>query len=237
MARQVLITGGTRGIGRATAARFVALGDDVLVTGRGPDVAATARQVGARGIRLDLEDPESVGTLRDDLDAVDVVVNNAGGFVGPPPPAGAGLADVAAHWHRGLAVNLVGAVLVVTALEDRLRAGGAVVSVGSIGAEYAGNPYSVAKAALQAWSVGLSERLGPRDVTVNAVAPGYVEGTDLFGGPLDAERRRTLVGRTSLGRPATPEDVAGTVVFLASADARHLTGQTVHVNGGARTTR
>lgn len=149
--RTVLVTGGGRGIGRAVAQRFVDAGDEVTVTGRGDDVAAAAGELGARPWRLDLEDVASVATLAAAFaDGVDVVVNNAGAFVGTPPAPAASLEDVAQHWHRNLQVNLVGAALVVRVLEPLLRPGGAVVSIGSIGAEYAANPYSVAKAALAA---------------------------------------------------------------------------------------
>ena len=112
-----------------------------------------------------------------------------------------------------------------------------MVSVGSIGAEYAGNAYSVAKAALQAWNVGLAQRLGPRDVTANVISPGYTAGTDLFGGPLPEGRRARLIDRTLLGRSSTPADIAASVAFFASPQARQITGQTLHVNGGAFTTR
>jgi 3-oxoacyl-[acyl-carrier protein] reductase len=288
MARTVLVTGGTRGIGRAVADRLVAAGDRVVVTGRptalgdrarpaaqgdrarpaaqgdrarpgavGADRpgahasdrpgAHASRRPGAPGIDrvgavervdLDLEDVGSIQALADRFpDGVDVLVNNAGAFAAPTPAADVPLAEHAAAWHRNLAVNLVGAALLVTALEPRLLAGGAVVNVGSIGAEYAGNAYSVAKAAVQAWSAGLAERLGPRGITVNAVAPGYVEGTDLFGGPVAERRRAALVARTLTGRPGTPEDVAALVEFLASPGARQITAQTLHLDGGAFTTR
>nr|WP_308015326.1 SDR family oxidoreductase [Cellulomonas chengniuliangii] len=175
--------------------------------------------------------PDAVGA------PVDVLVNNAGGFAVQRPPVGAELEDVAEHWRRNLTVNVIGAALVVGAVEDRFRAGGAIVNIGSIGAEQAGNPYSAAKAALQAWSAGLAERLGPRDITVNTIAPGYVEETGLFGGPVSDARRAALIGKTHVGRAGRPDDIASLVSFLASGEARHLTGQTIHVNGGAHTTR
>lgn len=236
--RRALVTGGSRGIGRAIAEALVEAGHDVTITGRSPDVHAVADSLGARGLVLDLTDPAGIEDLTSSFpDGVDAIVNNAGGFAGTAPGRDAPLAEVAEHWHRTLQVNLVGAALVVRALEDRLPAGGAVVSIGSIGAEYAANPYSVAKAALAAWNVGLAERLGPRGTTANVVAPGYVEGTDLFGGPLPQTRRDALVGRTLLGRVCQPSDVAALVAFLVSPAARHITGQVVHVNAGAHTTR
>jgi 3-oxoacyl-[acyl-carrier protein] reductase len=237
MRRTVLVTGGSKGIGRAVARRFLDAGDDVVITSRSDEGVSSAASAGARGVRVDLESAASIARLGEAIEAVDVVVNNAGGFVGIAPGLAAGLDAVAEHWRRTLAVNVVGSALVVAALEDRIRSGGTVINVGSIGAEYAGNPYSAAKAALQAWSAGLAQRLGPRDITVNALAPGYVEETELFGGPLGAERRAAQVARTHVGRVGRPSDVAGLVSFLASADARHITGQTIHVNGGAHTTR
>lgn len=120
---------------------------------------------------MELEDPASIDAVAQAVGDLDVLVNNAGGFVGAAPREAHDLEAVARHWADTLRVNLVGHALVLAACEPRLRAGGAVVSIGSIGAEYAGNPYSVAKAALQAWTAGTAERLGPRDVTVYAIAP------------------------------------------------------------------
>ena len=225
--RTVLVTGGTRGIGYAIAESFRETGDDVVITGRheGP-LAEAAERLGARPLRADAEDPEQLARLVDAFpDGVDVVVNNAGGFAGTAPGPGADAAVHAAYWHANLQRNLVGPALTVTLLEDRIRPGGAVVSIGSIGAEYA------------AWNAGLSARLGPRGVTANVVAAGFVDGTGLFGGRMSEVRRSSLIARTHTGRAGTPADVAATVRFLASPAARHLTGQCLHVNGGAFTTR
>jgi len=128
-------------------------------------------------------------------------------------------------------------VLTVTALESVIRTGGSVVSIGSIGAEYAANAYSTAKAALAAWNAGLSERLGARDITANVIAPGFIDGTDLFGGRMSDERRAALIDQTHVKRVGRPADVASLVAFLASEGARHITGQNLHLNGGAHTTR
>ena len=237
MDKTALVTGGGRGIGRAVAERLVAEGYRVVVTSRGAQIEGAAAEIGARAVSLDLAEVDSVAALADRLESVDVIVNNAGGFAARTPDPGAPLAEVAASWRRNLEVNLVGAALVVTALQDRLQPGGAVVSIGSIGAEYAGNAYSVAKAALQAWNVGLAQRLGARDITANVIAPGYTEGTELFGGPLPEARHATLIDRTLIGRSGRPEDIAAAVAFLASPGARQITGQTLHINGGAFTTR
>lgn len=233
--RTVLVTGGSRGIGRAIAEAFVAVGDQVTVTSRSPE---TSSDGAVQSARLDMEDLDSIGKLAERFPGgVDVLVNNAGGFAQPAPGAEAPLSEVADYWQRNLQVNLVGAALLVSALEDRIRHGGRIVSIGSIGAEYAGNPYSVAKAALQAWTAGLAQAFGPRDITVNAVSPGYVEGTELFGGAMSEVRRASLIERTHVKRAGTPTDVAEAVAFLASRQARHVTGQTIHVNGGAFSTR
>jgi 3-oxoacyl-[acyl-carrier protein] reductase len=140
-------------------------------------------------------------------------------------------------WNAYVAQNVLGAVLTTAAVRDLLGPGSSVVSLGSIGAERRGGAYGAAKAALAAWSAGLSAELGSRGVTVNVVAPGYIEGTGFFLGAMSDARHELLVGETYDGRAGTPEDVAELVFFLASPGARHLTGQTVHLNGGAFTTR
>ncbi|PUB22265.1 3-oxoacyl-[acyl-carrier protein] reductase [Promicromonospora sp. AC04] len=239
MPRLVLVTGGSGGIGGAVARQFVEQGDTVVITGR--DAARLDRAVemtGARGVRCDVGQPADVEALMAQLDApVDVLVAMAGGntdFDGPEP---VGLVQVADGWRANIEANLLSTVLVVKAALEDMPAGGAVVTVGSIGAEYAGTSYGVAKAAVQAWTAGLSATVGPRGITANCVAPGYIADTGYFKGRLTDQRRDRLVAATHDRRPGLPEDVASLVSFLASPGARHITGQTLHINGGAHATR
>ncbi|WP_272476123.1 SDR family NAD(P)-dependent oxidoreductase [Baekduia alba] len=115
--------------------------------------------------------------------------------------------------------------------------GGAIVNVGSIGAKYAASSDDAAKAAVAPWTAGLSARVGPRGITANAIAPGYVADTGFFRDQLTDDRRAQLVAATHDRRAGRPGDVAATARFLPSPDARHITGQTLHVDGGAHTTR
>ncbi|MFI9536158.1 SDR family NAD(P)-dependent oxidoreductase [Nocardia fusca] len=238
MARTIVVTGGSRGLGRQVARRFSELGEHVVITGRSDRVRETAAELGVTGIECDASEPASVDAFAAQLgDRVDVLINMAGGNVDLAGPAPRSLKDVAAQWNANLSANLLSAVLTTSALRDRLRPGGALINVGSIGAEYASSSYGAAKAALAAWSAGLSAELAPTGITVNVVSPGYIEDTDFFQGKLTAERRAQLIAATHDKRPGRPDDVAGLIEFLASPHARHITGQTIHLNGGAYTTR
>lgn len=144
------------------------------------------------------------------------------------------LIDVAESWWANLNANLMSAVLVTTALSPRLNDGGRIVSLGSIAARGTGSgSYGAAKAALESWTADLAAEFGPRGITANVVSPGLVLDTEFFRGRLTEEGIRTRVENTRNGRPGSPADVADTVLFLASAGARHVTGQVLHVNGGA----
>jgi 3-oxoacyl-[acyl-carrier protein] reductase len=243
--RIVLVTGGGNGLGKAVAARFLAAGDSVFITGRTAGrVADTAAEIGAKPIAADATDPAQVARMASDVgDDLDVLVNMAGGntdFIATADGAGGPVAElerVAAAWHANLHANLLSAVLTTTAVLGRLRAGGSIINVGSIGAEYASTSYGAAKAALAAWTAGLSAEVGACGLTANVISPGYIAETDFFRGRLTEERKDRLIKATHDGRAGRPGDIAETAYFLASEGARHITGQTLHVNGGAHTTR
>jgi len=242
MARHVLVTGGATGIGRATAARFALDGDRVWITGRraGP-LEQTAAELGTQvsAVVCDATDPDQLTRLADVLPGrLDVLVNNAGGNTDMRRDAApTDLHAVAAGWRANLDANLLSAVLTTAAVRNRLADGGAVISIGSIGAERGAGSYGPTKAALASWNIGLSAELGPAGVTANVVSPGYIADTEFFRGRLTAQRRDALIGATHNGRAGTPDDVVGMIVFLASLDARHVTGQVLAVNGGAHPTR
>ena len=126
--------------------------------------------------------------------------------------------------------------MLLTEALDRVlrRPGGSIVNVSSIAAvNGGGDSYSGAKAAVLGWTIDLAVRLGGEGVRVNAVVPGYVEGTEFFGDRMTEERHDRLIARTLLRRAGTRDDIAGCVYFLASDKAAYVTGHFLHVNGGA----
>ena len=243
MARTVLVTGGSNGIGRAIAARFAAAGERVVITGRDQDkLKAAAAELGVEGVVCDGAVPAQLADLARDIGpAVHVLVNNAGGNTDFEIDATRQRSDdlerLASGWRANLESNLMTAVLTTQAVADLIPPGGSVISIGSIGAERGSGSYGAAKAALAAWNLTASAELGPRGVTANVISAGYVEGTDFFRDRLTSARRDALIAATHDKRPGRPADIAETAMFLASPGARHITAQVIHVNGGAHVTR
>jgi 3-oxoacyl-[acyl-carrier protein] reductase len=235
-----VVSGGGTGIGAATAEVLARDGYDVVLVGRRPDVlAATAVRIGAevgrpdavRPVPADLTRPEDAAQVASAAgDAVDVLVNNAGGY---RPGGGSGLVDVARHWRDNFDANVLTAVLLTEALRDRLtRPGATVVLLSSIAAQRGGGgPYSGAKAALHGYAYDLAQELGPDGITVNVVSPGYVAGTEFFGDRMTERGHADRVAQTLVGRAGEPADIAGTIRYLVGA--RYLTGQIINVNGGS----
>jgi NAD(P)-dependent dehydrogenase (short-subunit alcohol dehydrogenase family) len=239
--RGVLVTGGSRGIGRAIALAFAKAGADVGLSYQKEEAAAVAvveelRRSGRRGFayQSDAADPDAVRQLvedaKRDLGRVDVLVANAG--IGGP----FGWEDLSlAEWRPLLETNLVGVYLSVNAAATELaRTGGNAVLVASI-AGLRANPrllaYATVKAGVLSLARNLALALAPR-VRVNAVAPGWVR-TDLSAGVYGSPELRAAVDRMiPRGRWGEPEDVAKAVLFLASDGARFITGETLVVDGG-----
>jgi 3-oxoacyl-[acyl-carrier protein] reductase len=243
MARTVLVTGGSNGIGRAIASRFASAGERVVITGRDPDkLKAAASELGVDGFVCDAAVPAQVAGLAGELGpAVHVLVNNAGGNtdfeIDVTQQQADDLERLAAAWLANLESNLMTAVLTTRAMAALIPPGGSVISIGSIGAERGAGSYGAAKAALAAWNLSASPGLGPRGVTANVISAGYIECTDFFRGQLTSSRREALIAATHDKRPGRAADIAETAFFLASPGARHITAQAVHVNGGAHVTR
>ncbi|MDA3647661.1 SDR family oxidoreductase [Saccharopolyspora indica] len=235
----VLVTGGTRGIGRATSLAFAGAGATVLACYRSDDAAAEAlaRELDAVGfghrvVRADVTDPAAVADLVDEcrraFGGLDVVVNNAGAD-GRSPAAQL----TPAQWHRVVDANLTSAFLVTSAAAAILRPGGSVVTIGGAVATR-GRPgmvhHNAAKAGVLGLTRSLARELGPRAIRVNAVAPGVIEPAP--GGGMPPGLREQLAGLTALGRLGTPGDIADVVLFLASAPAGYLTGVSITADGG-----
>src|SRR4051794_2783648 len=239
---RVVVTGGGTGMGRAIAASFVQDGDEVTLVGRrGQVVRQAAEELEERGpgraraVQADCSSAADVERLAEALGGatVDVLVLAAGGIdrtVHRGSPAGLGDA-----WRADLDMNVLTAVLTVEALRDRLRRpGGRIVLFSSIAAlRGGGGSYSAAKAALHGYAFDLAADLGPDGITVNVIAPGFVDGTEFFGGTMTDERRALLVAGTMVGRGGKTDDVVAAVRYLTSPDAGYVTGQLLQVNGGA----
>lgn len=242
-ARFAVVSGGGTGIGAATALALAQDGYDVLVTGRRTELlSATADRIGSecgrpdavRPFAADLTNPDEVTRLADFLDGrtVDVVVNNAGAFIGGDTST---LVGQAAQWRATLDANVLTAVLLTEALRPTLRRpGGRVLLISSIAAQRGGGgAYSAAKAALHGWAYALAAELGPEQITVNVVSPGYVADTEFFAGRMTPEGHAKRVAATLVGRAGEPADVAAAIRYLASPEASFVTGQVLGVNGGS----
>jgi len=240
-----LVTGGSRGIGRAVAERFAADGATVAVQFRADRRAAEATLAGLEGeghlaLQADVADPAQVHALVervvDRLGRVTVLVNNAGIYEAHPVLE-TGYEDWQRSWRRTLATNLLGPANLIHAVAPHMVAagGGRIVNVSSRGA-FRGEPdhpaYGASKAGLNSLGQSMARALGRHGIYVTTVAPGYVE-TDMAAPFLEGAEGDAIRAQSPLNRAATPEEVARVVVFLASPGTEYLTGAIVDVNGAS----
>lgn len=241
--RVALITGGSRGIGAACALLLARSGADVAFTYHKNDksaqelserLAALGRQVLAH--KSDISTPEGnarfVSAAVERFGYADIFVANAGVWPDEPVPV-ENLTDE--RWTRTIATNLNGVFWGARAVIPHLRPQGRLIFISSTAGQRgeAGHAdYAASKGAIISFVKSLAVELGPRDITVNAVAPGWVH-TDAVERPFAGSGRGKIEAGIPLGRVASPEDIAGPVLFLASNLARHVTGEILNVNGGS----
>ncbi|MEV4813412.1 SDR family NAD(P)-dependent oxidoreductase [Micromonospora avicenniae] len=246
--RAVLVTGGSRGIGRAVVKAFAASGDRVAIHHR--DSAELAEELRAQlpgeghvVVRADLADPDAVRAMVDEaaglLGGLDVLVNNAGTFgpADPPHPVFESTYEQwRQRWREVLDTNLFGAANAAWCAAQHMRdRGGRIVNVSSRGAfrgEPANPAYGASKAGLNAAGQSLAVALAPYGIAVATVAPGFVE-TDMTNEHLKAERGVAVRAQSPFNRVARPEEIAAAVHWLASPEAEWATGTIVDLNGAS----
>jgi 3-oxoacyl-[acyl-carrier protein] reductase len=227
-----LVTGASRGIGRAIALELGHAGADVVLSYRtgGEEAEAVAAEIGGRAVEADVSDPASAKALVEAAGDLDILVNNAGltrdGVL-------ARMSDD--DWRTVIETNLSSVFYTCRAAARPMmkRRGGAIVNVSSIvgvHGNWGQTNYAASKAGIIGFTKSLARELGSRNVRANVVAPGYVRTrlTDV----LPEEATKTMLDATPLGRLGDPEDVAGAVRFLCADEARFVTGAVLLVDGG-----
>lgn len=241
--KRAVVTGGSRGIGAATARLLARAGADVIVgyRSRAQEAQAVADSCVSFGVRsfpheADLSTKDGNESLLNramqELGGVDIYVGNSGVWPDSPVPV-AELDDE--RWSSTLALNLDGIFFGCRAAARALSDGGRIVLVSSTAGqrgEAFHADYAASKGAMIAFVKSLAVELAPRGITVNTVAPGWVD-TDAVTRPFAGDGRRQIEAAIPLGRVASPDDIAGPIAFLCSHLARHVTGEVLNVNGGS----
>ncbi len=244
--KTAIVTGSSRGIGRATAIALAAEGARVVVNGRNEDVREVAELIRSRGgdaipVLGDVAREEDVKRLAGDAMAafgsIDILVNNAGGGAPPKP-----IEEIELEiWDREMRLNLTGAFLCSRAVigEMKKKGWGRIINMssqaGRSGSELSGVVYASAKAGLLGFTRQLARQVSPYGIVVNAVAPGIVLSGDRIQKKWDERsesERETMLKSIPLGRLGQPEDIVPVVLFLASEEAGYITGAVIDVNGG-----
>ncbi|MCC7053565.1 MAG: SDR family oxidoreductase [Gemmatimonadaceae bacterium] len=241
--RRVVVTGGGRGIGAAACVLFARAGADVVVgyRSRRTEAESVALECISYGVRAaavaaDLSQRGGADALciaaTATLGAIDIVVANAGFWPTAPEPI-ATMTD--ARWHDTAAQNYEAMFQVARAAARSVTDGGRIVFVSSTAGqrgEAFHADYAAAKGAMISLVKSIAIELAPRQVTVNAVAPGWVD-TEAIAPVVFGSEAKRVAAAIPIGRMASPADIAGPIVFLASPLARHVTGEILNVNGGS----
>jgi 3-oxoacyl-[acyl-carrier protein] reductase len=230
--KRALVTGGSRGIGRAIAVELARAGASVVVgfNSGAEEAEAVAKEIGGRAVQADVSHADEARRLVEEAGELDILVNNAGitrdGLLMRMPDD---------DWRAVLETNLGGTFHTCRAATRGMlkRRSGAIVNVSSVVGVH-GNPgqtnYGAAKAGIIGFTKSLARELGNRGVRANVVAPGYV--STRLTDELPEELKQLMLQNTPLGRFGSPEDVAGTVRFLCSDEASFITGVVLLVDGG-----
>ena len=235
--KRVLISGGSRGIGRAIVEAFAANGDRVafIYRTRDEEAAKVAEAFGAVAIKADVSDPDGVRRAITEAEAalggpIDVLINNAAiSWIGQ-------MQDMTdEEWRRVLDTNLSGAFYLSREVASGMVRNhyGRIVNIGSMWGKVGAScevAYSAAKAGIRGLTMAMAKEFGPSGITVNCVEPGFIS-TEM-NAAIDEASRQALCDETPLGRMGTPAEVAAAVVFLASDAAGFITGQVIGVDGG-----
>lgn len=238
-----LVTGGGRDIGRAVSIALATSGASVAINynasaGSANEIVREIESMGGQSlaVKADVTSSTEISSMLATIserfgDRLDILVNNAGGIL-----ARKKLDEMdEVFWDAVIELNLKSVFLVTKAVVPRMTEGGTIVNLSSLAARDGGGggalAYSAAKGAVLTLTRGLSKELASRKIRVNCVSPGLIDTTfhDTFTSP---EVRKTVAGRTSLGREGTAEDVAKSVLFLASDASAYITGESIEINGG-----
>lgn len=241
--RTALVTGGSRGIGAATSLLLAECGADVAVhyrsrKGPGDELVGRLGKMGVRAtaVAAELSDlsalRQAFAQAAESLGSIDLFIGNAGIWPSTEVPVGS-MDD--SRWRRTVAENIDGMFYSVREALRFMPDGGRIVLVSSTAGQRGESfhaDYAASKGAMISFVKSLAVELAPRGITVNSVAPGWVD-TEMCAEPFANGGRERIEASIPLGRVASPEDIAGPIVFLCSQQARHITGEILNVNGGS----
>lgn len=233
--KTAVVTGASRGIGRAIALKLAGEGASVIAhygssKQAAEDLVAEIKKNGgqAKAVGADLNSPDGAAKLAEAVDSVDILVNNAG-----VAEFGTLESTTEAQFDKLFNVNVKSLFFVAQKLSPKIKDGGRIINVSSVAARLAfpnASAYSATKAAVNALSRSLAGELGPRNINVNAIAPGAIE-TDM-GAPILSDGGAMIKSLQAFKRIGQPDDVADAVLSLAGPAGRWITGQTIEVSGG-----